>query len=605
MENSLPLFFEKATLAAKVMTNVLGGDMTTAGSDGGSVTARQLHLLTCLILASVTIAVFWNVQHHDFILYDDFPYVVLNRHVQSGLTGGSIFWALTTFDVSNWHPLTWVSLMLDYEIFRLNPAGYHWTNLIIHIANTILLFSVFRRMTEDIWRSALVAALFAFHPLHVESVAWISERKDVLSAFFWFLTMGAYVRYTKQRRTGNYLLLIAAFVVGLMAKPMLVTLPFVLLLLDVWPLRRLALPFTGFNKTPPDDVEAKGVTWPNAILEKLPLFFLAFLSCVITYLAQMSWKALGTLEMFPLDIRLANALIACVQYIVKMIWPAELAFFYPYIVWWPPWIVGGAALLLAGFTILILKHIGTRPYLAVGWLWYLGTLVPVIGIVQVGSQAMADRYTYIPLIGLFIMLAWGVPELVGNWRFRKPFLSVLSGGVLTVLALYSWQQVQYWQNSVTLFEHALSVTSRNYLAHNNLGVALSLSRRTEDAIRHYSAALQIKPDYEDAYYNIGMVLAAQGQYEEAIHRYREALRIAPGNANTHNNIGVALAAQGKFDEAIRHYSDALSIRSDHEKARTNLAAAMASKENQQKGIVPAKDGNPLALPELIDGARRD
>jgi len=535
-------------------------------------------------LAAVTLAVFWNVQFHDFILYDDLPYVVLNRHVQSGLTGGSLFWAVTTMEMSNWHPLTWLSLMLDYDLFRLNPAGYHWTNLLIHIAGAILLFSLLRRMTEDIWKSALVAALFAVHPLHVESVAWVSERKDVLSAFFWFLTMGAYVRYTERPGAGNYLLIIAAFSLGLLAKPMLVTLPFVLILLDIWPLRRLPVPFTRSNRTLPDDVGGRGVTWSHALREKLPFFFLALLSSVVTYLAQMSWKAMPSLEALPLETRLANALIAYVQYIVKMFWPVDLAFFYPYVLWWPPWILAGAMLLLTGLTILTMRVVERRPYLAVGWLWYLGTLVPVIGIVQVGSQAMADRYTYIPLIGLFIMIAWGVPELMAKWRFRKPFLSVLSVVVLSVLAGCSWQQVQYWRNSVTLFERALSVTSKNYLTHNNLGVALFLEGRTEEAVRHYNAALQIKPDYADAHYNIGMALAAQGKYEEAIHRYREALHVRPDDAGTHNNIGVALAAQGKVDAAIGHYTQALQISPNHEKARANLAAALVRREGQRKAI---------------------
>lgn len=524
--------------------------MAIADSDRWPVTGRQLQLVVCLLLTAVTLAVFWQVQFNDFILYDDPAYVTLNPHVQSGLTGRGIFWALTTTDVSNWHPLMWLSLMLDFDLFRLNPAGYHWTNLLFHIANTILLFTVFRRMTEDIWRSALVAALFAIHPLHVESVAWISERKDVLSAFFWILTMWAYIRYTEHRGTGNYLMLIAAFVLGLMAKPMLVTLPFVLLLLDIWPLRRLPVPFKRFNKTLPDDVGGREIAWPHALWEKLPLFFLAFLSSIVTYSVQMSWEAVGSLEMFPLSIRIANALIAYVQYMMKLIWPTDLAFFYPYVVWWPPWVIAGAAFLFAGLTLLILRMMGSRPYLAIGWLWYLGTLVPVIGVVQVGSQAMADRYTYIPLIGLFMMIAWGVPELFGNWRFRKMFLSVLSGVVLTVLALSSWQQVQYWRNSVTLFEHALSVTSGNYLAHNNLGVALSLAERTEEAVCHYSAALLIKPDYADA----------------------------------HNNLGVTLAVQGKFDEAIDHYTQALRISHDHEKARANLAVALVHREGQRKAI---------------------
>ena len=573
-----------ATVTAGMMINLREQDMMTASPGRWSVTGRQLHLLICLSLAAVTLAVFWNVQFHDFILYDDLPYVVLNRHVQSGLTGGSLFWAVTTMEMSNWHPLTWLSLMLDYDLFRLNPAGYHWTNLLIHIAGAILLFSLLRRMTEDIWKSALVAALFAVHPLHVESVAWVSERKDVLSAFFWFLTMGAYVRYTERPGAGNYLLIIAAFSLGLLAKPMLVTLPFVLILLDIWPLRRLPVPFTRSNRTLPDDVGGRGVTWSHALREKLPFFFLALLSSVVTYLAQMSWKAMPSLEALPLETRLANALIAYVQYIVKMFWPVDLAFFYPYVLWWPPWILAGAMLLLTGLTILTMRVVERRPYLAIGWLWYLGTLVPVIGIVQVGSQAMADRYTYIPLIGLFIMIAWGVPELMAKWRFRKPFLSVLSVVVLSVLAGCSWQQVQYWRNSVTLFERALSVTSKNYLTHNNLGVALFLEGRTEEAVRHYNAALQIKPDYADAHYNIGMALAAQGKYEEAIHRYREALHVRPDDAGTHNNIGVALAAQGKVDAAIGHYTQALQISPNHEKARANLAAALVRREGQRKAI---------------------
>jgi tetratricopeptide (TPR) repeat protein len=601
----LPLFFETATVPAGILTNVRGKYMMTASPGRWSVTDRQLHLLICLSLAAVTLAVFWNVQFHDFILYDDLPYVVLNPHVQSGLTGGSIFWAVTTMEMSNWHPLTWLSLMLDYDLFRLNPVGYHWTNLLIHIAGTILLFSVLKRMTEDIWKSALVAALFAIHPLHVESVAWISERKDVLSAFFWFLTMGTYVRYTERPGTGNYLLVIAAFSLGLSAKPMLVTLPFVLLLLDIWPLRRLPVPFTRSNKTLPDAVGSRGVTWLHALREKLPFFFLVALSSVVTYLAQMNWKAMPSLEALPLETRMANALIAYVQYIVKMVWPADLAFFYPYAAWWSLWMVSGAVLLLAGMTILTMRIVERRPYLAVGWFWYLGTLVPVIGIVQIGSQAMADRYTYIPLIGLFIMIAWGVPSLMAKWRFRKRFLSGLSVAILSVLAVCSWQQVQHWKNSVTLFERALTVTARNYLAHNNLGVALFYEGRMEEAISQYAASLRIKPNLADARNNIGVALAAQGKYDEAVRHYREALHIRPDDAGIHNNIGVALAAQGKIDAAIDHYTQALRIRPDHEKARANLAAALAGREEPRKTADLVNDAQGGALRGPADGARQD
>jgi hypothetical protein len=571
MENSLPLFFETAKVTAGFVTNVRRKDMAIADSDRWPVTGRQLQLVVCLLLTAFTLAVFWQVQFNDFILYDDPSYVTSNRHVQSGLTGRGIFWALTTTDVSNWHPLMWLSLMLDFDLFRLNPAGYHWTNLLFHVANVILLLTVLKRMTGDLWRSSLVAALFAIHPLHVESVAWISERKDVLSTFFWILTMWAYIRYTERPEARNYLLVIAAFVLGLMAKPMLVTLPFVLLLLDVWPLRRLRIPFTGSEETLSADREDRRITWFHALWEKMPLFFLSVLSGVITYLVQKSWKSVGSLDMFPLEIRMVNALISYVHYIRKMFWPSDLSFFYPYVVWWSPWLVVGVALLLAGLTILVLRVRGTRPYLAVGWLWYLGTLVPVIGFVQVGSQAMADRYTYVPLIGLFMMIAWGVPELLGKWRFRKPLLSVLSGVILFVLAVCSWQQVQHWRNSVTLFEYALSVTSGNYLAHNNVGVALSLAGRTEEAVRHYSAALQIKPDYADA----------------------------------HNNLGVTLAAQGKVDEAIDHYAAALRIFPNHEKARINLATVIISKEKQEKAVGRPNETRRPILHGLTDGTRRN
>ena len=601
----MPLFFETTTVPAVVMTNVRGKDMMTARPGRWSVTGRQLHLLICLCLAAVTLAVFWNVQFHYFILYDDLPYIVLNRHIQSGLSGGSIFWAVTTMEMSNWHPLTWLSLMLDYDLFRLNPAGYHWTNLLIHIAGTILLFSVLRRMTEDIWKSAFVAVLFAIHPLHVESVAWVSERKDVLSAFFWFLTMGAYVRYTERPGAGNYLLVIAAFSLGLSAKPMLVTLPFVLILLDIWPLRRLPVPFTRSNQTLPDDVRVRGVTWLHALREKLPFFFLAALSSVVTYLAQMNWKAIPSLEALPLETRMANALIAYVQYIVKMFWPVDLAFFYPYAASRSLWMVSGAVLLLAGMTILTMRVVERRPYLAVGWLWYLGTLVPVIGIVQIGSQSMADRYTYIPLIGLFIMIAWGVPALMAKWRFRKLLLSGVSVALLSVLAVCSWQQVQHWKNSVTLFERALTVTARNYLAHNNLGVALFYEGRMEEAISQYAASLRIKPNLADARNNIGVALAAQGKYDEAIRHYREALRIRPDDAGTHNNIGVALAAQGNVDAALGHYTQALRIRPDHEKARANLAAVLAGREEQRKTADLLNDAQGGALRGPADGARQD
>lgn len=570
-----------------------------------SFTGRQLYLVICLLLAALTLAVFWNIQHFDFILYDDPAYVILNTHVRSGLNGSSFLWAITTMDMSNWHPLTWLSLMLDHDIFRLNPAGYHWTNLVIHIAGVILLFSVFKRMTADIWKSAFIAALFAIHPLHVESVAWISERKDVLSAFLWFLTMWAYIRYAKRPGPQRKLLLIAVYALGLTAKPMLVTLPFVLILLDIWPLKRLAVPFKGFRKTQPGDVDEAKVSVPHAIREKLSLFFLSVLSSTMTYLAQMNWKAMPSLEVLPLEMRLANAVITYVQYILKMFWPTDLAFFYPYVPWWPPWIAAGATLFLTGLTLLVVRFARTRPYLAVGWFWYLGTLVPVIGMVQVGSQALADRYTYIPLIGLFIMITWGAPDLMAKWRLRKPIFLVMCMAVLTVLSICSWRQVQYWKDSVTLFERALAITANNYLAHNNLGVALYYEGKTQDAIRHYNAALKIKPRFADARVNVGIALADLGKYDEAIRYYQDALRIRPDDAGIHNNIGLALAAKGDIKGAVDHFNQALRIEPDHQKARANLAAVLIRRQ-QQRQLIGGRTGasRPISR-DVIDKRGQD
>lgn len=575
-------------------------DMMKVCSGRWSLTRGQFHLLFCLILVALSLSVFWNVQFHDFVFYDDPLYVTLNRHVQDGLTIKGCFWALTTMDASNWHPLTWLSLMLDYDLFRLNPAGYHWTNLIIHIANVILLFTVLNRMTGNIGRSAFVTALFAVHPLHVESVAWISERKDVLSTFFWLLVIWVYVRHIERPGAKTFFLLIVSFVLGLLSKPMLVTLPFVLILLDIWPLKRISVPFLCNGKTSGVDRE-RWRGWQQVLIEKLPLFFLSFLSCVLTWLAQVNGKSLGSLEAFPMDIRIANVLNSYIQYILKVFWPSDLAFFYPYVMSLSPWHVTGEALMLAGITILTIRWAEKRPYLAVGWFWYLGTLIPVIGIVQVGIQSMADRYTYIPLIGLFIMIAWGVPELLGSRRSGKLFLPVLSLLILSILSVCAWQQVQYWKNSTTLFQRALAVTSKNYLAHNNFGVILYRAGRIEEAVRHFIAALQIKPTYADVHCNLGMALVANGNYHEAIRHYREALRIKPYSADIHKDIGTLLTTKGKVKEAIDHYSTALRINPDDELARVKLLALTGQIRKQQQTVTP---GNEAIHPALRGSADR-
>ena len=562
-----------------------------------STRRHRLQFVVSLFLLMATIAVFWQVRGHDFVSYDDNLYVTQNPHVQSGLTADSVIWAFTSGQASNWHPLTWLSHMLDYELYGLDPKGHHLTNLLLHAANTALLFLVLSWMTDALWEPAAVAALFALHPLHIESVAWVAERKDVLSTFFWIITMFAYVRYVRSPGYRSYLLLVLVFALGLMAKPMLVTLPFVLLLLDYWPLRRLSIGVSSSNnnlKRP----------W-RLIREKIPLLTLAAGSCLVTLLVQRAGPALQSLEQFSLQDRLANALVSYVKYMAKMIWPGRLAVYYPHpLDHLPAWQIAGAILLLASMTLLVVRKARSHPYLIVGWLWFLGTLVPVIGIVQVGGQAMADRYTYVPLIGLFISMAWGISSVVTRWPRLKTAVSILTVCVISLLTISTWFELHHWKNSIALFEHALKVTSNNQLAHNNLGLALSKEGRIEEAIEHFSKALLITPQYVHAHINLGnafkdqgnlkkaeehyrqalsfvpddataknnlgIVIAMQGRTDEAVALFTEVLRADPDNALAHNNMGIVLAKLGEFDKAIQHFSEALRINPDSASARRNL-----------------------------------
>lgn len=493
------------------------------------------------------LVVFWQSADHEFVNFDDELYVTRNSHVQAGLTYQGLVWALTTTHVGNWHPLTWLSHMLDCELYGLNPGGHHFTNLLLHIANTLLLFMVLKRMTGALRRSAFVAALFALHPLHVESVAWVAERKDVLSTFFWMLTMGVYVRYVERPGLNRYLLVLLSFALGLMAKPMLVTLPFVLLLLDYWPLGRFQ-----FRQSSDDSNSQshESINFSNQrslifrlVLEKAPFFALAAVSGVVTFFVQQGGGAVRSLYVFPLDIRIANAMVSYVSYIEKMIWPHHLAVFYPHPGMLPMWQIAGAGLLLVCISVLVVRAARRHPYLLTGWLWYLGTLVPVIGLVQVGSHAMADRYTYVPLIGLFIMIAWGSCDISERWRYRKIVLAISTGVLLCASMISTGSQVRYWQNSVALFEHTLDVTANNWLAHNNMGIALARRGKFDEAIAHYSETLRIKPDYAPAYSNLGIVFAVQEKAEEAIAHFRKALQINPDYTAARKNLEVALAVQ--------------------------------------------------------------
>ena len=518
--------------------------MPTSQSTLSSESAQHKNLnpvLICLALAILTIITFWSLKDCGFINFDDDIYVYKNAYVQSGLNWNSIGQAFSfsseLAELScHWHPVTWLSLMLDYQIFGLNPQGFHLINLLFHVMNTILLFLIFRRMTKSLWPSAFVAALFAIHPLHVESVAWIAERKDVLSTFFWMLTMGAYSYYVEHPGFRRYSLVLLFFVLGLMAKPMLVTLPFVLLLLDYWPLQR-------FGERKPADPGYKWSLIYPLLWEKVPLFVLAIFSSIVTYVVAQSEGYILNEALSPV-VRIGNAFISYIAYIGKMIWPSNLAVFYPHPEVLIHWQVFGSVLLLIAITLVVIWRVKRSPYLTTGWLWYIGSLVPVIGIVQAGGQAMADRYTYIPLIGLFIMVAWGVPDLLKKWNYRKELL--LTASVLSILCLsvVTWTQVGYWQNNFTLYDHTLKVTDNNYLAYHNRGAAYNGLGNYTQAIDDYSVGIEIKPYLADAYIGRGFAYAGLRNYRQAIEDLNRAIEITSSSAEAYTNRGNVYLGQG-------------------------------------------------------------
>ncbi len=505
---------------------------------------KNRSVLIGLALVTVTVAAFYQVYSFEFVNYDDPLYVYENPNIQAGITFKTIKWAFTCGYAGNWHPLTWLSHMLDRQLFGPDPAGHHLTNLVFHIANTLLLFIVLKQMTRAPWRSAFVAALFAIHPLHVESVAWVAERKDVLSAFFWMLTMLAYVRYAERPCMKRYLLILLFFALGLMAKPMLVTLPFVLLLLDYWPLGRI-----------PNEQEI-GKTGRHLILEKLPFFALSAVSSVVTFFVQRSGGSVRTWQFLPLDYRIFNALVSYTGYIEKMFYPSRLAVLYPHPgAGLPVWQALISFLVLAGVTAVIIYTARRRRYLAVGWLWYLGTLVPVIGLVQVGLQATADRYTYLPSIGIFIMVTWGAAELFSSLHLRKILPATLAGIILAALLVCTRMQVRYWRDSITLCGHALEVTKDNYVMHNNYGNALRDKGRFNEAVTHFERSTKINPRYVKAYVNLGMVYFREEKITQAAACWNEALRLEPDNIGVLNNLAWlrATAANPEFrdpDQAV-------------------------------------------------------
>ena len=535
-----------------------------------SISHQRLNLMISLFLILAIVMIYGQVGSFGFVDWDDGSYVTKNLYVQKGLSEEGFIYAFSTFHGGSWHPVTWLSHMLDSELYGLNPAGHHYTNIIFHIANSLFLFFILFRMTGALWRSAFVAALFAVHPLHVESVAWVSERKDVLSTFFGLLMIGSYYRYTKIPDLKNYLLVIIFLSMGLMSKSMLVSFPFVLLLVDFWPLKRIQLKNnSGLRLEDPARYGFKGIY--QLVVEKIPLFVIAFIICILTFFIQRSDGVMASLEVLPLKTRISNAIISYVSYIFKAIWPHNLSYYYPYSIGtFPAWYIYGAAFLILSVLLWAIYLSKQYPYVIVGLFWYFGTLVPVIGLVQVSDQAMADRYTYIPLIGLFIVVAWGLPDILKKWQYRKIFLCVLAIVMLSSLTMRAFFQTRHWKNSITLFENAVKINVNNYHALNNLITALTVNGKYDDAFFYLSRALKTNPQKVYLRMNLANVLFLRSKPDEAISQYREILQTDSENADAHYNLAYVLSSQNKLNEAVSHYNETLRIDPKYAKAHYNL-----------------------------------
>ena len=564
-------------------------------------------ILICLFLVIAAVLVYGQMIGHEFVYFDDHQYAAENSHVQAGLTVEGLKWAFSTLYLEFWHPLTWLSLMLDTQLFGVAPGGYLFSNLLLHILNALLLFLFFKRSTGSVWQSGLVAALFALHPIHVESVAWIAQRKDVLSTFFWMLTLLCYGLYVEKPGLKSYLGVVFALILGLMAKPMLITLPFVLLLLDYWPLGRL-----------PTGASLKSFFNSALILlrEKIPLIAVSGAAGVITYLAQQSGGGIKSMAAVSLADRISNALISYVGYIVNMLWPFKLACFYPFPAGIALWQVGGSFLLLILITWFAVRSARRHPFLIVGWLWYLGTLVPVIGLVKIGAFAMADRYSYVPLIGIYVLAVWGVPQATARLPHRRFLMGCLAVLALIICMVTTWHQVRFWQNRSTLFNRALNVTSNNWFAHNALGwdflkrekfdqalnhfykalhivpnyiptyiylgITYAKQNTLSQAIRYMAAAEEMNPDRADVQQHLGILYERQGDPVKAVAHFRRALELEPGDATAHKHMGNLMTAGGKLDKAINHYARSLALQPGDAEVHYNLGLAFEKQGNDNK-----------------------
>lgn len=522
-----------------------------------SLDARALWLGLGLI--ALVLLVYAPVRHYGFVDLDDPQYVSENPFVSNGVTWSAVKWAFTSIHASYWLPLIWISHMVDVQLYGLNAGGHHVTNVILHAANSILLFVILQRTTGATGRSAFVAALFAIHPLHVESVVWVTERKDVLSTLFLLLTIWTYVEYVRKPARIRYALSLLFFVLGLMSKAMLVTLPFMLLLLDVWPLRRYEV--SQWRLSP-----AQRATLVRLVREKIPFFVLAIAGAVVTYVTQQTTGAVASTTQIPIALRAGNALVSYVTYIGQVLWPTRLALFYPYPRQLSPVLVGACVAAIAAVTVLVVHSARTRPYLTIGWLWYLGTLVPVIGFIQAGDQARADRFTYVPLIGVFVMIGWGAYDVL-----RRPrALAVVGALVVVAAAGMARVQVGYWRDNTELWEHALRVTDESYVAHTNLGLAVYTRGKVDSAIAEFRAALRLRPDFAEAYNDLGVALANRGDTDGAIQAFLNALRAKPSQAPSHYNAAVLLAGKGDTAAARTHLELALQIDPNYADARRAL-----------------------------------
>ena len=556
-----------------------------------------------VVLFVVTLAVYWPVAHYDFINFDDPDYFFSNPHVLSGLKPDNIVWAFTTGHASNWHPLTWLSLMLDAECFGAGPAGPHLTNLFFHALNAVLLFWLLKKLTGADFPSAFVAALFAWHPLHVESVAWISERKDVLSTCFGLLSFLSYHYYTGQNytrsgRRAGYGLALFCFALSLMAKPMLVTMPFILLLLDWWPLGRLSL-------------SGRGSDWRRLLLEKVPFLALSVLSSVVTFLVQKKGGAMTTLNDFTLPERLENVFVSYARYLGKLVWPNPLANPYPLVKHWDLGVVIFAVVLVIGLSVLAVLSARKYPFIFMGWFWFIGTLVPVIGLVQVGIQSMADRYTYVPLIGIFIIIAWGAAAMSVHGLVPRILTGIVAAIILIACVVQTRVQLGFWKDNETLFHHTLAVTKDNYLAYNNLGTWLSKHGHVPEALDCFQKSLAINPYDTEVLYNCGNAFSKLGDWDAAIINYERSLKIKSDQGDVLGNLGFAFAAKKQYTNAIVCLSEALTLEPDSSEIHNNLASILfigheyGPAEEQFRAALRLTPDNPQIYINLGDTLARE